>query len=485
MTGGPDSSGKYTPQASQKNRVIFPSIRAMISAMTYLLDNLASALASGQITARRLVEDCLAAIDDPAGEGARAFIAVYHDRIRHQADMVDQARQKGWALPRYAGIPLSIKDLFDEAGITTRAGSTVLADAPPASADATVLARLKNAGFLVIGRTNMTEFAFSGLGTNAHYGDARSPFERDPHDPLIGRVAGGSSSGSAVSISDQMAPATIGSDTGGSTRAPAAFCGIVGLKPTTTRMPGAGVFPLSTSFDAAGPMANSVSCCAILDDIMAGGSGDDAPAMPVNGLRLAIPRGYLFDDLDPHVASCFAAAIDRLSAAGALITDITIAAVEALKPSNNTKSIVAAEAYQVHKSRLEAGQGADYDPLIAFRLGGGKDILASDYIEMLHTRRAVWAAVEAAVDGFDALVLPTSPAIPPSLSSLVDIAAKTEINARCLRNTALSNYLDRPTITIPCHPEGSAPAGLSLIAGQGQDRRLLAMAAGSEAVIRG
>ena len=144
-----------------------------------------------------------------------------------------------------------------------------------------------------------------------------------------------------------MAPATIGSDTGGSTRVPAAFCSIVGLKPTTTRMPSDGVFPLSTSFDAAGPMANSVSCCAILDDIMAGGPGDDASAMPVKGLRLAMPKGYLFDDLDPHIASCFAAAIDRLSAAGASITDITIAAIEAVKPSNSTKSIVAAEAYQI------------------------------------------------------------------------------------------------------------------------------------------
>ena len=287
-------------------------------AMTYLLDNLASALASGKITARHLAEDCLAAIDDPAGEGARTFIAVYHDRIRDQADAIDNARNKGWALPRYAGIPLSIKDLFDEAGITTRAGSTVLADAP-LQALTPLFWQDQTSWFLVIGRTNMTEFAFSGLGTNVHYGDARSPFERDPHDPLIGRVAGGSSSGSAVSISDNMAPATIGSDTGGSTRCQLPFAALSDWKPTTTRMPGAGVFPLSTSFDAAGPMANSVSRCAILDDIMAGGPGDDASAMPVKGLRLAMPKGYLFDDLDPHIASCFAAAIDRLSAAGASI----------------------------------------------------------------------------------------------------------------------------------------------------------------------
>ena len=159
----------------------------------------------------------------------------------------------------------------------------------------------------------------------------------------------------------------------------------------------------------------------------------------------------------------------------ALITDITIAAIEAVKPSNRSKSIVAAEAYQIHKSRLEEGQGEDYDPLIAFRLGGGKDILASDYIEMLHTRRAIWAEVHAAVDDFDALVLPTSPAIPPSLSSLVDIAAKTKINARCPQ-LAMSNH-STFCLLFPATRQ-AASAGLSLIAGRCQDRRLLAMAPG-------
>ena len=243
--------------------------------MTYSLKDLATQLKTGSQGARALVDDCLAAIDDPNGEGQRSFVDVYHDRARKEADAVDHARKQGWSLPAFAGIPLSIKDLFDEAGIVTRAGSKILQDAAPASNDATVLARLKAAGFIVIGRTNMTEFAFSGLGTNAHYGDARCPFERDLNDFTKGRVAGGSSSGSAVSISDGMAPATIGSDTGGSTRAPAAFCGIVGLKPTTTRMPSDGIFPLSRSFDAAGPMASTVSCCAILDSLMAGGSGED------------------------------------------------------------------------------------------------------------------------------------------------------------------------------------------------------------------
>jgi aspartyl-tRNA(Asn)/glutamyl-tRNA(Gln) amidotransferase subunit A len=197
-----------------------------------------------------------------------------------------------------------------------------------------------------------------------------------------------------------------------------------------------------------------------------------------------MPKGYLFEDLDPHVASSFAAAIDRLSAAGASIVDIDIPEIEALRPSNNAKSIVAAEAYQLHKARLEGGLASKYDPLIAFRLKGGRDILASDYIEMFITRKKIWTSVQAAVRDYDALLLPTSPSIPPTLSSLVDIDAKTAINALCLRNTAVSNYLDRPSITVPCHAAGTAPVGLSLIGSRMHDRRLLAIAAGCEAFIR-
>ena len=451
--------------------------------MTYVINDVIDALNTNKITARQLVENCLAAIDDPDGEGQRAFISTYHDRARQQADMVDHARKQGWAVPKFAGIPISVKDLFDEAGIVTTAGSIVLKDAAPASQDAIVVARLKAAGFIVIGRTNMTEFAFSGLGTNAHYGTPRSPFERDPNNPKIGRVAGGSSSGSAVSISDQMAVATIGSDTGGSTRAPAAFCGIVGFKPTTDRMPGAGIFPLSTSFDAAGPMGTSVDCCAMLDSLMAGKDGNAEQPFPVKNLRLAIPVGYLFDDLDDHVAQCFAAAIKALSTAGAIIEEMPIAPIEAMRPSNNTKSIVAAEAYALHRDRLESDAVAQYDPYIAHRLAGGHDISTTDYINMFAARKKVWADVQTMTQHFDALVLPTSPALPPTLDTLDSIAAKTAINARCLRNTSLSNYLDQPTITLPCHGAGTAPVGISLMGPRLHDRRLFAIAAGVEKIL--
>ena len=453
--------------------------------MAYLIKDLTAQLELGTLTARRLLDDCLAAIDKQDGEGTRAFLKVYHDRARAQANDVDKARKDGWSLPTFAGIPLSIKDLFDEEGIVTRAGSKVLNEAAPANKDATVLTRLKAAGFIVIGRTNMTEFAFSGIGTNAHYGDPRSPFERDKDDIHKGRVAGGSSSGSAVSISDHMAAASIGSDTGGSTRTPAAFCGIVGFKPTTTRIPSEGVYPLSQSFDAAGPMANSVSCCAILDSLMAGGPGEDELHSIVKGLRLAIPKGYLFEDLDPHVAHSFDCAIDMLAAAGAEIADVTFAAIENLRPSNNPKSIVAAEAYQVHKTRLESGMSSSYDPFVAYRLQSGKNILASEYIEMFETRKQVWAEVQAKFRGFDALVLPTAPILPPKLSSLTNIESKILQSAKSLRNTSVFNYLDRPTISIPCHEPGTGPVGLSLVGSRQHDRRLLAIAKACEATMAG
>ena len=448
--------------------------------MTLYLHDLSRALATGKTTARALTETCLAALDSE--EGQRAFTAVYHDQVRADADLVDAQRKNGRALPLFAGIPMSIKDLFDEAGKVTRAGSMVLDTISPAGCDAVVVARLKTAGFIVIGRTNMTEFAFSGLGMNPHYGNPRSPFERDQDG---GRVAGGSSSGSAVSICDGMAATTIGSDTGGSTRAPAAFCGIVGLKPTAGRMPAAGVYPLSTSFDAAGPMTNSVDCAAIMDSIMAGGDGHRETPIPLAGLRLAVPRGYLFEGLDDAVATDFAAAIGRLSAAGASVTEITIDTLEDLRPANNPKSIVAAEAYALHRDRINSDDRTHYDPFIATRIASGSDILAADYIDQLTLRHQTKVLVQRQTRAFDALVMPTAPLIPPKIADLQTTDALMKTGAMVLRNTALANFLDRPTISIPCHRQGGAPVGLSLMGSHKHDRRLLAIAAGAEAVIRG
>ena len=448
--------------------------------MTYIIQDIVSALNRKEITARALVEDCLQAIDEPLGEGNRAFITTYHDRARQNADIVDYSRKMGWSTPKYAGIPLSIKDLFDEAGEVTRAGSLILNNGTPAREDSTVVARLKAAGFIILGRTNMSEFAFSGLGTNPHYGTPRSPFERDPNNSQVGRIAGGSSSGSAIAISDKMTVATIGSDTGGSTRAPAAFCGIVGFKPTSSRMPSKGIFPLSKSFDAAGPIGSSVNCCAIIDNLMAGGLGEFETPFPVKGLRLAMPVGYLFEDLDDHVASSFEKAIDWLSAAGAHVEELSIESIEEMRPSNSSKSIVAAEAYALHKDWLESDDVKLYDPFIAHRLSGGQNISVSEYLDMLSFRKKVWEEVQFATRAFDALIMPTTPILPPELASLNSMDAKTKINAKCLRNTSVTNYLDRPSMTLPCNSLHNPPVGISLIGSRQHDRRLIAIAAGIE-----
>src|SRR6202023_1592297 len=247
------------------------------------LASLADDLENGRTSARKLVDECRAKISDKAGEGARTFIHVDAEAAIEAAEAMDRLREVKAAPSRYAGIPVSIKDLFDIKGQVTRAGSRALEDSAPAEADATAVARLRRAGFIVIGRTNMTEFAYSGIGINPHYGTPKSAWQRS-----VGHVPGGSSSGAAVSVVDGMAHGALGTDTGGSCRIPAAFNGIVGFKPTQRRVPLDGGVPLSFTLDSFGPLARTVSCCAIMDAVLA-----DEPVRPiqprtVTGMRLAV-----------------------------------------------------------------------------------------------------------------------------------------------------------------------------------------------------
>src|SRR5487761_351771 len=276
------------------------------------LAELARCLAAGTTTSRQLVEECLARIADPKGEGARTFLKVHAEAARAAADYHDRLRAHGVTLSPWAGIPISIKDLFDMAGDVTTAGSKVLRGQPPAGADCAAVARVRAAGFIPIGRTNMTEFAYSGLGLNPHYGTPLNPFERER-----GRAPGGSSSGAAISIAEEMSYGALGTDTGGSCRIPAAFCGIVGFKPTARRVPTSGVFPLSQSLDSAGPLAASVECCAILDAFLAAEPSPALDTREVRGVRLAVPQHYVLDALDAHVARTFERALVQLSRARA------------------------------------------------------------------------------------------------------------------------------------------------------------------------
>src|SRR3974390_457818 len=253
---------------------------------------LADDLEAGRTSARRLVEDCIARIADPAGEGQRTFIHVDKDAALEAAEAMDRLREAQAVPSRFAGIPVSIKDLFDIRGQVTRAGSRVLEDSTPAEQDAPVVARLRRAGFVVIGRTNMTEFAYSGIGINPHYGTPKGAWQRS-----VGHVPGGSSSGAAVSIVDRMAYGALGTAPGASCRIPAAYNGIVGYKPTQRRVPLDGGVPLSFSLDSFGPLANSVSCCAILDAVLADEPITQVRPRPIKGMHLAVPMTVALDGL--------------------------------------------------------------------------------------------------------------------------------------------------------------------------------------------
>jgi aspartyl-tRNA(Asn)/glutamyl-tRNA(Gln) amidotransferase subunit A len=442
------------------------------------LASLAADLASGATSSRKLVEQCLARIADPAGEGQRAFIHVDKDAALDGADAMDQLRKAKAAPSPFAGIPVSIKDLFDIKGQVTRAGSRALEDSAPAETDATVVARLRRAGFVVIGRTNMTEFAYSGIGINPHYGTPKSAWNRS-----VGHVPGGSSSGAAVSISDQMAFGALGTDTGGSCRIPAAFNGIVGFKPTQRRVPLDGGVPLSFSLDSFGPLARSVACCAVLDAVLADEKMQPLQPRSVKGMRLAVPTTVALDDLDEAIAKTFDRALETLSRAGALIERIEVPEFHDVGVMNAKGGLSAAESYAWHRYLLTS-KGDVYDPRVSLRILRGEGISAADYIDILNARRSFIARTEARIAPYDALVLPTTANTPPKIADLADDKAFTVQNLRALRNCTLINVLDGCAISLPAHREGEVPVGLMLAAAGGSDRRILELAAGMENIIR-
>ena len=443
------------------------------------LDFLADKLATGHISARGLVEDCLERIAAPGGEGARAFVVVHASQARAMADAIDLLRRAGRSLGRYAGVPISLKDLVDIAGETTRAGSRVLDDAPSATAHAPVVARLLAAGFIPMGRTNMTEFAFSGLGINPHHGTPSGPWDRATR-----RIPGGSSSGAAVSVADGMAFAGLGTDTGGSCRVPAAMCGIVGYKPTARRVPIAGVLPLSSSLDSVGPLANSVACCATFDAVLAGEPLAPVAPTPLAGLRLAVPTNVVLDGLDTGVAAAFERALKRLADAGAGISAVRFEEFDDIARANAAGGFAGVEAFAWHR-RLLASRGDGYDPQVRRRILRGEAMSGADYVDLLSARRAIRASMDAATRDYDAVLMPTCPLVPPPIARLEQDAAEyNRVNLLQLRNPALGNFLDRCAISLPCHTPGEAPVGLMLMGETMGDARLFSIAAAVEALPR-
>ncbi|WP_300302096.1 amidase [Ferrovibrio sp.] len=428
-------------------------------------------------TARERLEACLARIADPAGEGSRAFTRLYADRARTEAEAADARARQGLPLGPLDGRIVSVKDLFDMPGEPTTAGSKLLRDASPATTMAPAIARLRQAGAVIIGKTNMTEFAFSGVGINPHYGTPGNPADRS-------RIPGGSSSGGAVSVADGMAEITIGSDTGGSTRIPAAMCGIVGLKPSQYRVPTAGAFPLSFALDSIGPMAQTVANCALADAVMAGETPLPLTPAPLAGLRLGIPRGPLLENMEPEVAQAFGTAIDRLGKAGAAPGEHPLPLLAEMQAVNARGGFAASEAFFVHRAALDK-RPDEFDPIVRGRIERGRAIPAADYIFMQRRRAELIRAMDAALADLDALILPTTPIRAPKIADLAaSEEAFTAANTLLLRNTAVMNFFDLCAISLPL-PVTGLPVGLMLVARNGHDRRLLRMAAGVESCIAG
>ena len=435
---------------------------------------LAADLVAGRTTSRAMVEDALARIADPAGEGARVFLKVYADLARAEADHADRLRKAGVVRSPVDGLPISVKDLYDVGGDVTRAGSRILADAPPARADAPAVARLRAAGAVLLGRTNMVEFAFGGLGLNPHYGTPRNAWDRK-----TGRVPGGSSSGAGVAVADGMSVMGLGSDTRGSVRVPAAFNGVTGFKPTARRIPRDGAFPLSYTLDSVGPLANSVACCAAYDAVLAGEDVAPLPQWPATGLRLLVPKSAVLEDLDDTVARAFARALSKLSAAGAAIVERPVSALDRQDVYFKGGGFAGAEAAAIH--RPWADRIEEYDPRVGKRIALGNAMTGADYVELGQVRTAFVREMEALAAPFDAILMPTVPCVAPTIA---DVDANDEAyfrwNLRALRNCGPMNFMDACAVTLPCHAPGEGPVGLSVCGVAMSDRRTLAVAAAIE-----
>lgn len=432
---------------------------------------LAADLVAGKTSSRKLCEQALARIGEAHGEGSRAFLKVYADSARAQADEADRLRAAGVRRSAVDGLPVSLKDLFDVAGDVTRAGSKVMAR--HAKQDAPAVARLRSAGAVFLGRTNMVEFAFGGVGLNPHYGTPRNPFDRK-----AGRVPGGSSSGAAVAQADGMCAMALGSDTRGSIRGPAALCGLVGWKPTAARVPREGAFPLSFTLDSVGPLVNSVGCAAAYDAVL---SGQAAPelSLEARGLRLLLPRCSALDDLDEGVGKTFEAALSRLSKAGALIIERPVPAFDRQGEYFKGGGYAGAEAFHIHRANRD--RIGEYDPRVGKRILLGESLTASDYLLLGELRSAFIHEVEALAAPFDAMVMPTVPCVAPTIAE-TDASDDDYFrwNARILRNNGLINFLDGCAASLPCHQPGTAPVGFMVCGTAGTDRHTLAAAAAVE-----
>ena len=448
--------------------------------MNGTIDEISKLLDLGKVTSLELVTSALKEIDSEEGQGQTTFTKTYADQAKAQAIAIDKLRVAGLVMSPIAGMPISIKDLFDVAGETTMAGSRVRENSAPALRDANIIKKLRSAGAILIGRTNMTEFAFSGLGINPHYGTPLNPWNRTE-----ARIPGGSSSGAAVSVSDNMAVAGIGTDTGGSVRIPSALCGLTGFKPTAARVSTSGAFPLSTTLDSIGPLAKSVNCCAILDQVMRGEVTGHVADRPIETLTLAVPQTLVFDDIEEKVANDFQRVMSLLATSGAKIVDIPFDILSEIPKANSKGGYAAIEAFVALHDLLKKDENS-FDPRVAVRIKRGEQMTAREYIELMNARRTICEVSNKISRNFDALLMPTVPVIAPVLKDLENSDdLYHQMNLLMLRNCSFGNFLDRCAVSLPIHEPETAPVGLMVMGKTHGDDRLLEIAKTIETAIKG
>lgn len=431
------------------------------------------ALRKGETTSRALTEAALEAI---SADG-RAFTHVNFAGARAAADAADARIERSEIQSPLAGLPISVKDLFDVAGEITTAGSSLLRRAAEATGDAPVVTRLRKAGAIVTARTQMSEFAFTGLGVNPHWPELPNP--RDE-----ARVPGGSSSGAGVAVARGQSIASLGTDTGGSVRIPAAFCGVTGFKPTQRRITRAGAFPLSPSLDSIGPLANSVECCRLFDAGIADVPLEVHPPIQLRGLRFAVPLDYVLDEIDEKVGTAFDAALERLSNAGATIERFRFPEFARVPQINGKGALANAEAFEVHRDAGLLAFRDKYDPNVIARIEIGQRMSSDDVGNVRAARTALIEEANAHTRAFDGLLFPTVAIVAPRFSDITAPDAFARANSLALRNAGLVNFIDRCALSLPMQGDGELPCGLMIVGETMGDARLLAIGQAVERALR-
>lgn len=428
------------------------------------------AILARMTTSRERTELALARINDPAGEGKRSCLTLYADAARAAADVADARAKSGRMRGPLDGAVITIKDLFDVAGEVTRAGSAMLAKrGRNAAVDAPAVKRLRDAGAVIVAKTNMTEFAFSGVGVNPHFGTPGNPADRT-------RVPGGSSAGGAVACADGIGEIALGTDTGGSTRIPAALCGIVGYKPTAKRIPRDGAHPLSFTLDSIGPMARSVADCFSTDAVLAAEKPEPLQAANLGDVRLGLAQGLVLENMDSIVAPAFEKALGKLGAAKCSSVTLDLATMTGV---NERGGIAPAECYAVNRALLtEDGDGVD--PFVRARIMRAATMNAADYIQNIRDRETGIARMQAVFENVDVLAMPTTPIVAPTMQEVATADGFAARNALLLRNTSIANFFDLCAISLPLRLGNPLPCGLMLFARHGNDRKLFQVAAAVE-----